>query len=130
MYSKSGFVLLLSVLIVGAVGLSVASTFLLLGVDSSRTSLDFIRSKQARSLADACAEEALEKIWESTVYSGSGNLTFGAGTCAYTVIDLGGSNRQINASGTVSNIVRRVKILINQVNPTIGISSWQEVADF
>ncbi len=127
---KSGFVLLISVLIIGAVGLSVASTFLLLGVDATRTGLDFIQSKKARALADACAEEALEKIWESTAYSGSGNLTIGSETCMYTVIDLGGSNRQINASGVVSSATRKVKILINQINPSIGVSSWQEVADF
>lgn len=128
--AKPGFVLLISVLIVGAVGLSVASTFLLLGIDATRTGLNFIQGKQARSLADACAEEALEKIWESTAYTGSGNLTFGAGSCSYTVIDLGGSNRQINASGVVSSATRKVKILINQINPSIGVSSWQEVADF
>jgi len=128
--TKSGFVILLTVLIIGAVGLSVATTFLLLGVDSSRTSLDYLRGKQARYLADTCAEEGLQKIWESSSYSGTGTVSVGAGSCTYTVIDLGGSNRQINATGTVNTTIRRVKILIGQLNPQISVSSWQEVAGF
>jgi len=130
MRHRKGYVILLSVLIVGAIGLSVATTFLLLGVDSSRTGLDFLRGKQARSLADACAEEALQIIWGNNSYAGTSNLVIGSQACTYTVVNLGGTSREIDASATVAPATRKVKVLINQLNPQINVTSWQEVGSF
>lgn len=125
-----GFIALTSILIVGAVGAAITVSLLLLGLGSSRTSFALEQSNQAKALADACAEEALQQIRDSTPFTGSGNLSLGQGTCAYTVINLGGHNRSITASGTVGTIVRKVKITIDKINPTINITYWQEVADF
>jgi shikimate 5-dehydrogenase len=128
--AAQGFVTLVSVLVVGAVGIAVAVSLLLLGVGSSRTSFAAQQSAQARALADACAEEALQQINDSTPLTGSGNLSIGAGTCNYTVVSLGGQNRNIEAYGTVQNTLRKVEIDIDKINPSINITSWQEVADF
>lgn len=125
-----GFVILISVLVVGAVGIAIALSLLLLGVGNSRTSFAVEQSNQAKALANTCAEEALQQIRDSTPYTGSGNLMLGQGTCAYAVTSQGGQNRTITASGTVGTIVRKVKVIINNINPQINVASWQEVADF
>lgn len=130
-YNKKneGFITLISVLVVGAVGVAVTLSLILLGLGSSRTSFAVEQSNQAKALANACAEEALEQIRDSTPFTGTGNLTLGQGTCAYTVTSQGGQNRTVTASGTVGTIIRKVKIIINKINPTITATSWQEVAD-
>jgi len=125
-----GYITLISILIVGAVGVTVAISLLALGLGSSRTSFATDQSTEARALANACGEEGLEQIRGSTSFTGSGNLILGQGNCSYDVTSQGGQNRTIAASGNVGTIVRKVEININQINPTIHVVSWQEVGDF
>ncbi len=122
-----GFITLISVLIVGAVGAAIATSLILLGIGSSRSSFAVEQSNQAKGLVNACVEEALEQIRSSTPYTGSGNLSFGQGGCSYVVTSQGGENRIIAASSTVGTIVRKGQVVINQINPTIGVVSWQEL---
>ena len=130
-YTKyaDGYITLLSVLVVGAVGTSIAISLILLGLGSSRTGFAEEQSDQSKALANACAEEGLQQISDSMSYAGSGTLTLGQGLCIYIVTSQGGQNRTIVASGTVGTITRKVKIIINQINPTIRVVSWQEVAN-
>lgn len=123
---SKGYITLVSVLVVGAVGISVAVSILLLGLSVSRTSFVEGQSRQARLLADSCAEEALEQIRDATSFSGSGTLSLGSGLCSYTVVSGGGSNRTITVSGTVGSIVRHASISVDAINPLIHIASWQE----
>jgi len=130
-----GYVTLLSVLVLGAVGVSVAVSVVLLGVGASRTSFANEQSMQARALASACGEEALQQIRNSTSFSGSNSLTLGQGGCSYTVTNTGGTNRTIRtnrtitSTGTVGSIVRKASLAIDAVNPQINVVSWQEVSD-
>lgn len=131
-YNKKneGFITLMSVLVVGAVGVAITLSIILLGVGSSRTSFAVEQSNQSKALANACAEEALQQIRDSALFTGSGNLALGQGTCDYTVTSQGGQNRTITTVGTVGTIVRKVKVVVDQITPIIQIVSWQEVADF
>lgn len=123
---SEGYVTLISVFVVGAVGVSVAVSLLLLGLGVARTSFVEGQFRQARLLADSCAEEALEQIRDATSFSGSGTLSLGNGACAYMVTSGSGSNRTITVSGTVGSIVRRASISVDGINPFIHIASWQE----
>lgn len=128
--TEKGFVTLLFVLVVFAVGIAVSSSLLLMGVASSRNSFALNQSDQAKALADACAERGLEAVRDDNSYTGTINLDLGQGSCSYTISNTGGSNRTVIAIGTVSTIVRKVRVIINQITPQINVSSWQEVADF
>ena len=128
--SNTGYVALITVLVIGAVGTAIAVSVILLGLGSSRTSFALEQSNQAKALANACAEEALQQIRDSTPFTGTGSLTLGQGTCGYTVVNDGGENRTVTASGTVGTVVRKIKIIVNTINPAINLTSWQEVADF
>ena len=128
--NQRGYIILISVLIVGAVGLAIALSLLLLGVGSSRTSFALEQSFQAKALANACAEEALIQIRNSTPFSGTDTIALGTGSCTYTVTQLVGQNRNINSSGTVGSIISKLQINIDTITPSINISSWQFVADF
>ncbi|HCE87097.1 MAG: hypothetical protein UW39_C0003G0032 [Parcubacteria group bacterium GW2011_GWC2_44_17] len=124
-----GYITLISVLVIGAVGLAITISLILLGLGSSRTSFALEQSNQTKALTNACAEEAMQQIRDSMSFTGNGNLSLGQGTCNYTVTSQGGQNRTITALGTVGTIVRKVKIIISKINPTITVTSWQEVAD-
>lgn len=127
---QRGYITLVSVLVVGAMGAAIATSLILLGLGSSRTSFAVEQGNQAKALATACAEEALQQIRDSNPFTGSGNLALGQGNCSYTVTSQGGGNRTITAGSTVGAIVRKVKIVISQITPAMQIVSWQEVTDF
>lgn len=128
MNKSSGYVALLAVLITGAATVSIGLGLLLTGVDAQRGTLVKQQSQQANNLAQACAEEALQLMHDTTTFTGSDDLTLGAGTCTYTVTNTGGSNRTIDATGTVNGIVRKLKIYATIGASSISITSWQEVS--
>lgn len=127
---ERGFIALIGVLIVGAIAMATATAVLSFGVDFSRSALALQRSYQAKALARACTDYGLIQLHDNIAYTGTGSLTLGAGTCIYTVANLGGSNRRVQASGTVSGIVRKIEVSINAVSPKLNVSSWNDVADF
>lgn len=124
----SGFITLISVLILGAVGVAVMSSLILLGLGSSRTSFATEQSLQARGLADACGELGLDTIRGNTSYVGTTNAVFGNGTCSFTVTNTGGTTRSVVSTGTVGTIVRHATIVVATVSP-VTLTSWQEVAN-
>lgn len=125
-----GFVALLGVLIAGSIAVTIASTILFFGTDFSRSSLLIQESYQAKALARACAEAGLQMIHDNTLFTGTGSLILSTGTCFYTVANLGGSNRRVQASGLVDQVVRKIEVSINAVTPKLSVSAWREVADF
>jgi uncharacterized protein (UPF0333 family) len=127
---SSGFVVLLSVLIVSAIATAIVVSLLLLGIGSSRTSFALEQSNQAKALANTCAEEALQQISDSTPFTGTGSLNLGQGSCDYEVTSQGGQDRTITAEGVVGSVVRRVWITINKINPDIDMTRWEELAEF
>lgn len=125
--SSRGFITLISVLIVGVIGASITVSVVLLGLASLRTGFSVAQTYQAKALANACVEEGLRQIRDSTAYTGSGGLSMGQGACTYTVTSQGGQNRTIDASGTVDTTVRKVRVIVNDILPVLTPTSWQEV---
>lgn len=127
-YGQGGYIALLSVLVVGAVATAIGVTLLVLGTDSQRETLVTQQSVQARGLADACVEEALQQLHDAADFTGSGNLTLDTGSCTYTVTPTGSSTRTIAATATVGNVVRKVAAYVTMSSSSISITSWQEVS--
>ena len=128
--ANQGYIVLITVLLIGAVGAAIAVSVIWLGLGRSKSSFALEQSNQAKALANACSEEALQQIRDVTAFTGTGSLTLGQGTCSYTVTLGIGENRTITSSGTVGTIIRKVNVIISAINPTITVTSWQEVADF
>jgi hypothetical protein len=126
--AADGYIALLTVLIVGAAATAIALTLLLTGVDSQRSALIDQQTAQARQLTNACAEEALQVVHDSTGYTGTNNLTLSTGSCTYTVTNTGASTRTISTSATINNVVRRTTVYVTIGASNISITSWQEVS--
>lgn len=123
---RQGYVSLISILVIGAIGLAVATSLVLSGAGSSRTSFALEQSNQAKGLANACAEEALQRIWAVDTFVGNGNITMGQGSCSYAVANAS-VPKVITASGIVGTTIRRVSVTIDALTPYLNVSSWQEV---
>ena len=124
---KKGYVLLISVLIIGAVSSAIAVAMLNLGSGITTSGIYLEKAYQAKGLAEACAEEALQQIRDNTAFASSGSLALGNGSCTYLVTNLGSENRQINTTGTIDIVFSKIQININQINPKIIVSNWQEI---
>ena len=123
-------VTLLAVLIVMAVTLTITVTMLILGVGTAKTGIIVQKSWQTKSLANACAEEALQHLRDQNSYAGADRLEFETGYCEFAVQNTG-SGAIVNAWGnTDGRIVRKVKVTIDTFNPVMNVARWQEVSEF
>lgn len=125
-----GFIALMGVLLVGAIGVAAVLAVIQLGVEYTQLALVNQQEHHAKAYASACAEEALEQLRSNIAYVGTTTLSFSFGTCTGVVINTGGVTRTIDSTGTVATIVKRVKVLVSALNPQITVSSWQEVSAF
>lgn len=123
-----GYVALISVLIIGAAATAIAVALLATGVDSQRSANVTQQSRQARSLAIACSEEASQQVHDNIAFSGTNNLSLGQGTCSYTVYNSTNTTRTITATGTVGNVIKKLQATATVGASTITIGSWKEVS--
>jgi hypothetical protein len=127
---RRGYIALLSVIVVGAMGAAIMVSVMLSGVATSRTDFAVQQSGSAKVLASSCGEEALQKILETGTTSSSATIAIGSSTCSYVITSTGGQNITINATGIIGTLVSKVKIVVATTTPAILLSSWQEVGDF
>lgn len=124
-----GYIALISVILISAIGAAIMASVIASGITASKTDLSLQQLGSARSLANSCAEEALQKILETGTSSSNGNLTIATDTCTYLIYKIG-SNITINSTGVVGTVTSKVKVVIATTSPSILLSSWEEVADF
>lgn len=129
--SQKAYIALISILIIGAVALSVAISSAILAVGQGRNGLLAQNLTEAKSLANACAEKALMDLKENENYSGNETVNLGSGQCQINQIEnLGGQARMVKVSGRVNQATKKIKINISQINPTMIFTSWLEVDNF
>lgn len=126
---QGGYTALITVMIVGALGLSISLALIFAGLGASKSSFALEQSNQAKALANACAENALQNIHDLKA-SGSNSINLALGSCSYIIINSNPGNYLISAEGIVGKVVRKVAISIDSINPAININSWTEVENF
>jgi type II secretory pathway pseudopilin PulG len=128
--NTKGYTTLLAVLVVAVVAGLISVSTMILGVDATRTALVYRESAQAEALMDACMEDALQEVRDSSSYVGSGGFSLGSGSCTHEVTSGGGDSRTIHAAGQVGNTIRRSTIEISGLSPLILVDAFDDVADF
>ncbi|HSX34101.1 MAG TPA: hypothetical protein VLF62_00465 [Candidatus Saccharimonadales bacterium] len=129
---QGGYIALMAVLILGAVATAIGITLLLTGTDAQRLTLGEQQSRQARALAVACGQEALQQIHDNLAFTATNtSMNLGQGSCKYSVGTSSGigSVRLVSASGTVGDITRKVQAGVTVNASTITVSSWQDMPD-
>jgi len=132
--TKSGFVALITVLIVTAVSLIIGTTILLKAITHASMSSSEIFSAEAWTAANSCVEYALGQFSATTsawtTYTGGNTLNLGGNNCYIFPITATGTSQLIKASSTVSSFVRKLQVVVATNTPQSVVSSWQEVGDF
>lgn len=129
---SGGYIILISVLIVGTAALSIALSLLITGIDNNSVAAVFQTTKISQHVADACVEVALQKLKNSSAYAGNETLTFPKGeSCTiYPILGTGTTNRTVEVAGNASSMIRKVEVKVATTSPQMSLTSWQEVADF
>jgi Tfp pilus assembly protein PilX len=125
-----GYIALMSVLIVGAIGALLVFSMLQWGITDTSITIATSDAQQAYATAHGCLEELLEQVRDSSLTAGSATLTIGAGTCLYTISSPTLSTRKILATGIVGNATERVEVVVSALSPKITLTSWKELAAF
>lgn len=130
--SRDGYITLLGLLIIGGAALGLTVSLLSAGLLSTKNAANFQEAVQARFLADACLEEALQRIRTTTGFLGSGTLSVGGGTCLYQVVPGtgGGERRTITVLASRGLMTRRGRVEVRAINPRIIVTAWTEGASF
>ncbi len=131
---ENGFILLISLLIVGGASLVFAVGLLIYGYDYTYVSGDYEISRLAQNVANGCAEVSLRKLRDDPTYAGNETITFPAGeSCRILpILGSGTSNRVIQAQGwSVGQLAtKRTEVRVATVAAHMVLTSWQEVTDF
>lgn len=131
MKHQQAYIALITILIISAVTLLIAASAGLFGISETDMGLIEDQSTQSYYLANACAEYALERLKNNINYAGDETLDIDDGSCyIYLPEGSGNENRTVKVTGTLANKTRKIKIIIQEINPSIVISSWQEVSSF
>lgn len=129
--SQSGYIALMSTLIVGAIGLAIALSMLWLAIGNAKSAQSNYAADTAKAMADYCVEMALLNVHTNLNYYGGDTISNLDDTCTIVAVSgKGNRGRVIEATGTSGTITRKVKVQIDRVRPQIQLLSWQEVADF
>ena len=143
---SSGFIVLMAIIVMGAVAVVSSLIILTLSANGAQVSAIVEQSNQAKALADACTEYALDALHQNPAYSGDETINLGFGDCSIEPVSLSGELSDmatIETTGTVDDVVRKVEAVAQvtvvtegeipeeqTTTTTVQLQSLQEVANF
>ena len=134
--NKSGYVAMMSVLVISAVGVIISISLLIVGMSSGRTSLDLGQGYGSRYYAHACADFALGKIRLYASYSGDEVIDFEDGYCEVLPVNESSGTYEIMVKGVVGRTLSKMEVVTVRTEDeetgevTMTINSKREVEDF
>ena len=130
---QDGYVLLLSVIFLGAIAVTIAGSLLFLGLARGQTDFTVLQGAQARVLSEACAETALTNLQENSSYAGGETVTLNNGnTCNISPVEFNPPVYTFNTNATVGSVIKKLSVLAEVQNATdssstlVHLDSWQE----
>ena len=120
------FVLLYVVLMVASVTVAISLAASLGSAFAGNRLRSYSQNATVRMLGMTCGELLLMQVRNNTALASSGTLTYGGGTCTYTVSGTS-PNKTISITATQYNLYKRITIITTQVTPTIT-ATWTETS--
>lgn len=124
---QKGFIAITTVLIISALVLIVGIGISLDSIGEIKMGLQRSLSSQSYYLANLCAEQTLMKLKENSSYPGNETINIENGNC--TILPIEG-NWTIKVSASSSGQIKKMKLIVSQIDPEIIVDSWEEVAEF
>ncbi len=128
MNKRSGFILVVSVLVLSTViiSIAIASAFGLAGSQNRFVGIE--TGLDAQALAESCADIALLKLKLNNNYLGNEVITIGSQSCTIQPV-IAGPPAEIETEATVNGRPYRLHIEISDL-AAFTISQWQRVSAF
>ena len=131
MKRSRGVVALISLLVISAVLLAMGIAIARVGRNEVVLARIFADGEIAFNVADACVEEGLSRLKDSSLYTG-GTFALDDGTCSVAVTNLGGNDRLIRGTGSYQRATRIVEANVTLSTNGQGnvvkaaINTWKE----
>jgi len=125
--SESGFVVLISTMILSAILLAMVFSVSFSGFFTRFNLLDSENKERSLSLAEACANLAILKRFEDSSYLGNETLVIGSEKCKVRLIMVP-SDIIIETTASKSGSFSNIRVNLNPV--TFSITRWREVGSF
>ncbi|OGY47111.1 MAG: hypothetical protein A3J62_02210 [Candidatus Buchananbacteria bacterium RIFCSPHIGHO2_02_FULL_38_8] len=120
-FQNGGYIALVALLIVAAAGLTIGIAVSLRGIEEIQTSFGDSQSAKAKSIANVCIEDGLERLRNNWAdYSSS--LSVGENSCIISIVT-NGNSATLNATGTVDIYSQKIKV---EANNNFDVTLWQE----
>jgi len=124
---QKGFIAITTVLIISALVLMIGIGISLESIGETKMGLQRSLSSQSYYLTNLCVEQTLMKLKENSSYSGDETINVENGNC--TILPIEG-NWTIKVSASSSGQIKKMKLIVSQIDPEIIVDSWEEVAEF
>jgi len=126
-YEKnSGFVALISVIIISAILLLIATSLSFSGFYARYNILDSEFKKRSSTIAEACVDVALLKLTTDTSYNPTNTIVaVGGDSCTIQSITTSGTNKTIYTRSSYKNYITNLKVVVNITN--FSVVSWEEL---
>lgn len=121
---QHGYIALVTVLVVGAVMLSVGMAVVLNSINSGQGALSEIKKEAGIGFVESCVEDALMRINRDNALPGT--IALPEGSCTVTINSQVGSDWDFTVSGVLSGYKKEVRVTANRAS-TVVVNSWQEI---
>jgi len=128
MKKTSGFVALISVIIISAILLLVATNLSFTGFYGRFNILDSEYKEKSLALAEACADEAILNITVDTTYTGDETILLPPSECRIGTVTTSGLNKNFTASAVFQNSYTNLRISFD--TDSYLVTLWEEVPNF
>ena len=120
-YQQDGYIALIALLVVVSAALTISIAVSLEGIEEIQMSYSGSQSASAKTLANACIEEGLERLRNNWV-NYSGLLSVDGNSCIINTV-VNGSDAVLTAESTVDINTQKIEI---QVDSDLNVITWQE----
>ena len=122
--TKSGFIALISAIIISIILLLVVTNLSLTGFFSRSNVLDRELKKRSEALAEACADTAIFKLTNDSTYNPSNEIV-SVDTDDCTIMSVSSTTpRTINVRADYKNYVTNLEI---EVDTDLSVQKWEEI---
>lgn len=120
-----GYITLITVILVSAVVLAIATTVSLLAIGEAQSSFSLFSGEDALQFVEGCTEDALLKSRASAAYTG-GVITRPEGTCSVTV-SKAGNVWTVTVTSAATQYKRTIQTVFTRGETAVTLTSWKEL---
>ena len=123
-HNRSGAMLLITVMIMGAVALLIGMSLALRGIGEMEMSFGSSQALKTQALADGCMEEVLLRLWGDSTYRG-GEVHMADGQCDVTVVSEA-EHMRISVEASIGKWQRSLSALVGTEDIAMQILEWRQ----